>query len=78
MAFNSIAEHRLAESNKTVLDNGITCYRDSDIVGKLAEVAKQIESSLWTDTETTMNPPEDQGMDIPLIANWEEKFKAGM
>ena len=77
MAFNSIAENILTESNKTVLDNEITCYGDPNTMNKLAQVAKQFEPSLWTDTATTMDLPKNQWMDIPLIANWEEKFKAG-
>ena len=72
MAFSS-----LAELNETILDNRITCYRDPDIVDKLAKVARQFEPSLWTDTGTTVELPKDQWMDISLIANWEEKFKAG-
>ena len=78
MAFNSVAENTLTESNKTVLQNGITCYGDSNTVSKLAKVAKQFELSLWTNTRTTMDLPEDQLMDILLIANWEEKFKASI
>ena len=66
----------LAEPNETVFDNGITCYGDPNTVDKLAEVAKQFEPSLWTDTGTTVDLSKDQWMDIPLIANWEEKFKA--
>ena len=45
-AFNSIAENNLTKSNKTVLDHGITCYRDSKTVSKLVEVARQFEPSL--------------------------------
>ena len=77
MAFNSIAKNTSTESDETILDNGITCYRDPDIVNKLEEVIRQFKPSLWTDTKTTMDLSEDQRMDIPLIANWEEKFKAG-
>ena len=72
MAFSS-----LAGPNKTVLDNGITCYKDPNTMDKLAEVAKQVEPSLWTGTGTTVDLPEDQWMDILLIVNWEMKFKAG-
>ena len=69
MAFNSIAGNTSTESDKTVLDNRITCYGDPNIVDKLVQVAKQFEPSLWTDTGTTMDLPEDQSMNIPLIAN---------
>ena len=55
MAFST-----LAEPNKTVLDNGITCYEDSNTVDKLAVVAKQFKPSLWTDTVTTVDLPKDQ------------------
>ena len=77
MTFNSIAENTLTKSNKTVLDNRITCYRDSDTVNKLAKATRQFEPSLKTNTGMTVDLPEDQWMDIPLIANWKEKFKAG-
>ena len=77
MAFNSIAGNTLTESDKTVLDNRITCYGNPNTVNKLAEVARQSKPSLWTDTRTTVDLPEDQGMEIPLIANREEIFKAG-
>ena len=60
MAFNSIAENILTESDKTILDNRITCYKDPNTVDKLAQVANQFEPSLWTDTRTTMVFPEDQ------------------
>ena len=46
MAFNSIAENSLAESNETVFGNGITCYKDLNTVGKLVEVARQFKPSL--------------------------------
>ena len=71
MAFSS-----LAEQNETVLNNKIICYRDPNTMDKLAEVARQFKPSLWTDTRTTVDLSKDQWMDIPLIANWKEKFKA--
>ena len=60
MAFNNIVENSLAELNKTVLGNGITCYEDPDTIGKLAEVARQFEPSQWTNTRTARDLPEDQ------------------
>ena len=66
----------LAKPNKTVLDNEITCYGDPGTVNKLAKVARQFKASLWTDTRTSVDLPEYQWIDIPLIANWETKFKA--
>ena len=50
MVFNSSAE-----SNKIVFDNKITCYKDPNIVGKLAEIAKQFKPSLWTNTRKTVD-----------------------
>ena len=41
MAFSS-----LAEPNETVLNHGITCYKDPNIVDKLAEVTRQFEPNL--------------------------------
>ena len=76
MAFNSIAENSPTESKKTVFNNEVTCYRDPNTVSKLAEVARQFEPSLWTNTGITVDLLENQWMDIPLVANWEEKFKA--
>ena len=55
MAFSS-----LAEPNETVLNNRITCYGDPNTVDNLAEVARQFEQSLWTDTGTIMDPRKDQ------------------
>ena len=72
MAFSS-----LAKPSKTVFDIGITCYRDPNTVDKLAEVARQFKAGLYTDTGMTVDFSKDQWMDIPLIANWEKKFKAG-
>ena len=60
MAFNSIAENTLIESDKTVLDNRITCYGDPGTVNKLAEVARQFKPSLWTDTGMTVDLPKNQ------------------
>ena len=60
MAFNSIAENTLTESDKVVFDNRFTCYRDPNIVNKLAEVTRQFQPSLGTDTGTTVDLPEDQ------------------
>ena len=54
-----MTSNSLAESNKTVFDNEITCYENPNAVGKLAIVTKQFEPSIWTNIRITVNLPKD-------------------
>lgn len=55
------------ESPEKRLENGITIYGDN-----LAEYAAIVNSypSIWKDDGGSMDVPEDQWMEIPLVENW--------
>ena len=61
---------------KTVYSIGVTIYEDMIAIAKIAKVVEAF-SSLWKDIDNVINVSENQWMEISLVENWQEIYKAG-
>ena len=61
---------------ETTHATGATIYGNATDSQAIASVAEAFPS-LWQDTGNVVNIPEDQWMEIPLVDNWKDLYKAG-
>lgn len=61
---------------ETIHTTGATIYGNTTDSQAIATVAESFPS-LWQDTGNVVNIPKDQWMEIPLVDNWKDLYKAG-
>ena len=72
-----LAMTAISEPTEHKLLSGITIFgNDTKTVQQIANVVCDY-LQLWTDTGNVVDVPEDEWMDIPLVENWESKYKPG-
>ena len=61
---------------ETIHATGATIYGNAPATNAISNVVEAYPS-LWKDTGNVVNIPEDQYMEIPLVDNWQDLYKAG-
>lgn len=70
-AFNAVTF-----ASEIVHSTGVIIYGGTASVKAIADVAEAFPN-LWKDTGNVINIPESQWMEIPLVDNWKDIYKAG-
>lgn len=73
-AFNAITAPNETE---TVHVTGATIYGSTTAATQAISDVVEAFPNLWKDTGNVTNVPEDQYMEIPLVDNWRDLYKAG-
>ena len=76
MPFTASLSSSTANHPEVQLENGVTVYGETEAVRQLTGLVEEFQD-VWEDKGDLVDIPETEWMDIPLVENWQELYKAG-